>query len=481
MQHYIIRLTSINLCQPRFLRSLSGLIRAFALILLLGRSSLVFMLHAVGGFPGCGCRMDKVTPGPSPALRAPSPIGWERDGMRVAFPSTFDSRPSTALTPTPEPSPALRASSPIGWERNGVRVAWVLFAALFLCASRCLAAPTNKWELTFDYGESSPAIGSDGTFYLGTFNEKFWAISPGGSILWHFTTGSEVKSSPAIGSDGTLYFGCRDRKFYALTPRGKKKWEFTTGAWVDSSPALGADGTIYFGSWDKKFYALSPDGALKWRFETGGEIESSPAVDADGIIYFGSHDKNFYSLGADGRKRWEYTTGGRIISSPALDGEGGVYFTALDGYLYCLNTDGHLGWRLRTGGIWPSSPCIGPDGTLYVGVNNELWAVSADGKKKWGTELANVPQGSPVAVSAGVYGISRFGLVAVDAEGKDQWRFTLHSYVEPTVTVAADGTTYLAGRYVPFYALDTTTPLARSVWPKFRGNPRNTGNLKDNG
>jgi hypothetical protein len=28
-------------------------------------------------------------------------------------------------------------------------------------------------------------------------------------------------------------------------------------------------------------------------------------------------------------------------------------------------------------------------------------------------------------------------------------------------------------------ALRGTTPLARSPWPKFRGNPRNTGNLQD--
>src|SRR5664280_1931526 len=116
MQHYIIRLTSINLCQPRFLRSLSGLIPAFALILLLGRSSLVFMVQAVGGFFGLFRRSHK--------LRVPR---------------------------------------------------WMFLACAVLCAGRGLAAPTNKWDLTIDFGESSPAIGSDGTLYFGTFHEKFWA------------------------------------------------------------------------------------------------------------------------------------------------------------------------------------------------------------------------------------------------------------------------------------------------------------------
>src|SRR5664280_2311096 len=36
---------------------------------------------------------------PSPGLRPPSPIGWERDGVRA--PSSFDSRPSTFLHPCP--------------------------------------------------------------------------------------------------------------------------------------------------------------------------------------------------------------------------------------------------------------------------------------------------------------------------------------------------------------------------------------------
>ena len=34
--------------------------------------------------------------------------------------------------------------------------------------------------------------------------------------LWEFETGSYVWSSPAIGSDGTVYVGSRDKKLYAI-------------------------------------------------------------------------------------------------------------------------------------------------------------------------------------------------------------------------------------------------------------------------
>ena len=37
-----------------------------------------------------------------------------------------------------------------------------------------------------------------------------------GVKLWEFETGGIVHSSPAIGSDGTVYVGSRDNKLYAI-------------------------------------------------------------------------------------------------------------------------------------------------------------------------------------------------------------------------------------------------------------------------
>jgi hypothetical protein len=46
---------------------------------------------------------------------------------------------------------------------------------------------------------------------------------------WSFTTGDGVASSPAIGADGTIYVGSGDSNLYALNPDGSQKWSFTTG------------------------------------------------------------------------------------------------------------------------------------------------------------------------------------------------------------------------------------------------------------
>ena len=69
-----------------------------------------------------------------------------------------------------------------------------------------------------------------------------------------------MTSSPAIGSDGTIYVGSRDKKLYAINGKsGVKLWEFETGHEIASSPVIGSDGALYVGSWDGKVYAIKTD------------------------------------------------------------------------------------------------------------------------------------------------------------------------------------------------------------------------------
>ena len=67
------------------------------------------------------------------------------------------------------------------------------------------------------------------------------AKATAGDKLWEFQTGFGVHSSPAIGSDGTVYVGSDDKKLYAINGKsGVKLWEFETGDEVTSSPAIGS-------------------------------------------------------------------------------------------------------------------------------------------------------------------------------------------------------------------------------------------------
>ena len=106
-----------------------------------------------------------------------------------------------------------------------------------------------------------------------------------------------MSSPPAIGSDGTVYVGSWDGRVRALDGQtGSRKWEFKPGSAAYSSPAIGSDGTVYVGSLDKNVYALDgQDGARKWEFETGSRV-SSPAIGSDGTVYVGSYDKRVYAI-----------------------------------------------------------------------------------------------------------------------------------------------------------------------------------------
>lgn len=366
-----------------------------------------------------------------------------------------------------------------------LRFTAAVFALCALPRALCAAAPdypalTNLWSVNIGgTSDSSPAVGSDGTIFFGDRRGQLWALNPDGSRKWVFEAGREITSSPAIADDGTIYFGSRDRKFYALQPDGKPKWVFKTGGWVDSSPAIAADGTVYFGSWDTNFYALGPDGTSKWRFPTGGPIVSSPAVGADGTLYFGSHDRNLYALLPNGQKKWEFATGGPILSSPALNGDDCLYFTSVDGNLYALNLDGTLRWKFKTGGITQSSPTIGLKGTVFVGVNPELWIFSPEGKRLERNYVGGAIETTPTVLADDTFVYAREFGPLVDWDWRQQWqpRWVLQIVLNGHASAALgpDGTIYNPAYWRNFCAFKAAVPLAQSPWPKFRGNPRNTG------
>lgn len=341
---------------------------------------------------------------------------------------------------------------------------------------------TNLWTLDIvDRSDSTPAIAEDGTIIFGTFNSRLWAVHPDGKVKWKFRAGNEIHSSPAIGRDGTIYFGSRDRKLYAVTATGKLKWTYATGWWVDSSPAIASDGTIYVGSWDRKLHAVSSTGQGMWTFPTGGYVVSSPAIATNGNIFFGSNDGNLYAVNPAGGKLWAFKTDGAILASPALDETGGVYFPSLDGFLYVVAADGKLRWKLKTGSSREGSVSLGPEGRIYLGVTDEVWALNRDGSVRWKRGKMDTDATPSVLADGTVTIVWRNGQMQnIDPDYNHKWFYGFYSCGIGSPAVAANGVTYMAGQWSKFEAIQTAVPLARTAWPKFRGNARNTGNLADN-
>ena len=209
-------------------------------------------------------------------------------------------------------------------------------------------------------------VAPDGTVYASA--DGLYALAPDGKLKWKFAPGiTHCAAAPAVGLDGTVYVGCHDDALYALNPDGTKKWDFRAGDDIDSSPSVSADGIVYVGSDDHKLYALGPGGALRWAVTTGGPIRSSPAVAADGTVYVGSFDGALYAVRAGGVVAWSFRTPDRIVSSPVVDAAGNVLVGSEDDRLYALAPDGKLLWSLLLDGDVDATVALGPDGTIYVG------------------------------------------------------------------------------------------------------------------
>jgi outer membrane protein assembly factor BamB len=283
---------------------------------------------------------------------------------------------------------------------------------------------TQKWA--FDYGGSvgthgSPAIGADGTIYVGG-DEHLYAVTPHGMLKWIGPSLGYGKRVPAVGPDGTIYTvrsGIADdhhieSTLYALDPDGTMKWSLDAAApeGTDSSPSIGPNGRLYlasgqvvrildpdgselqvsepcFGSpmapavaLDGSFYtpaythlcAFSPDGSLRWEFIAERWLTYFPAIADDGTIYVASHrnhpnDSTLYAINPDGTQRWAFQIEAYNMSAPVIGADGTVYFGATDNRLYALNPDGTVKWSYEADGD-VASPAIGADGTLYVTSND---------------------------------------------------------------------------------------------------------------
>ncbi len=340
------------------------------------------------------------------------------------------------------------------------------------------------WFATGGRVYSSPAIGSDGTIYVASYDSNsLYAINPDGSEKWRFTMGGHVYNIPAIGPDGTIYVGSYDNNLHAVNPDGSEKWRFATGVDVDGSPAVDADGTIYVGSGNNTLYAVNPDGSEKWRFVTGGWVQSSPAIGSDGTIYVGSDDYHLYALNPDGSEKWRFAMGsGTYRSSPAIGSDGTIYVGSCDLNLYAVNPDGSEKWRFTTGGAVNSSPVVASDGTIYVGSDDDnVYAVNPDGSEKWRFAIgADVEEGLAIGSDGTVYvGAEDNNLYAINPDGSEKWRFTTGGAINSSPAIGADGTIYVGSNDGYLYAigvpgetpqLDTSAP-----WPMFHHDIHHTG------
>jgi outer membrane protein assembly factor BamB len=400
---------------------------------------------------------------------------------------------------------AISALAGCGSQENG---STILTTTTTTTATTTTTIQRLKWfYVTEPIYWSSPAIGDDGTIYIGCGVQNvtrgaFYALNPNGTLKWKYALGTQeaAKGGSAIGTSGTIYFivvkkiATDNYAFlYALNPDGTLKWKYddltinqieTFGEWT---PALSSEEVIYVPV-QGALHAINPDGTLKWKY-TGGYF-SSPAVGSDGTIYSNGGD-GVYAINPDGTLKWKYSGTGYGCSPPAIASDGTIYagrgsfpsFTVPDPgdiYLYALNPDGTLKWKFNSGGlIVMSNPAIGSDGTIYVGTTAKgasesstqggiFFAINPDGTEKWRYDTSPDVLGPSDIYSSAAIGAD--GVIYFSSELRyfyafypngtlkekyDMYVLSPISHGSSTITysspaIASDGTIY-AGDYYHFY------------------------------
>lgn len=189
------------------------------------------------------------------------------------------------------------------------------------------------------------AIGLDGLIVITDANGRIYGIDPFGVLQWDEDYSSSINSSPAIGADGTIYVGYNSTttSFVAVSPEdGSLIWEATLGR-ISASAATGVDGTIYVPVANRadegSVVALNPvDGSQIWQFDVGGRVQTTPAVGFDGCIYFGADTGEFYALRPDGTQKWVLEVGSAVRSSPTIAENGTIFFGANNRLLYAVRS-----------------------------------------------------------------------------------------------------------------------------------------------
>ncbi len=180
-----------------------------------------------------------------------------------------------------------------------------------------LATGTLAWKKTGGISGGVPAVGADGTVYLGLADGTMNAFDgQSGATKASAQAGLGVGfTNPIIASDSTVYFRRRDANFKVQTVH----YDAGLTQQLGSSPilvkqlSLGPDATLYGSGFDidnrdqTSVYALnSQDGTVKWKTPlTAGVLAAPPgdgivqgyvAVSKTGMVYVVAIDQRLYAI-----------------------------------------------------------------------------------------------------------------------------------------------------------------------------------------
>ncbi len=369
------------------------------------------------------------------SVRAIVTIGFGILSSMIIF-SSCTSKSSTS------PSVPLDPSSP-----------WPKFRADAMQDGRGTARPSlsggSLWAFQTGNGIfSSPVVGSDGTVYVGSADNTFYAINADGTLKWKFQTGNIIDSAALLDNKGRVYFGSGDGNLYALNAgTGQTVWTYRADDpsvnnayinWFEGNVAIGPNGNLYVPNDNFFIYAIDRDtGKPVWKVKMGDQTWSLPAVDpATGLMFGGNNNmislfgKNTYSVDDYGNMQWSNFITGTVAASPLITGDGKMIVGAFDGYVYAFDTkNGYLLWKFGTRDHIYASPALLPDGTvIQPSADGTVYALDpSSGKELWAFDTLMPIRSSPAVDADGniYFGSGEGKLFVLNPDGTFRWSIQL--------------------------------------------------------
>ncbi len=289
-----------------------------------------------------------------------------------------------------------------------------------------------------------PAIGPDGTIYQPT-NNGLTKINSAGQIQWVLNDIFPPSGTPLIEND-ILYFatsGCNPF-LYAYDTEKHQRWQYDLRQGQGVCGDNQSRSSVVFNH-DKSallvtisypalaVWAFHLDGTIQWKKGLNGQDpnRSSVAVNTNGDLYLGtSGNGQLFALDSSGITRWIRSTPGNILT-PLIGDDGNIYITTsgLTGgdTLLSFDPSGTLRWQHQITQSVITKPLIMNGTTLFLVERNILHAFHNNGQEVWKWTAPNSENLSTLTSDQNgvVYLGSQDTLYAISADGILKQQFTL--------------------------------------------------------
>jgi len=242
---------------------------------------------------------------------------------------------------------------------------------------------TLRWLYQADQDLTAAAFGADGSFYVGGYDGRLYALDAEGQTKWTCSVPGPLIERLATGEDGTVYGVTANGYVCAVSPAGAPKWQHHVGGNIADGPSIGPDQHAYVISGKQRLSCLTSQGELAWQVDVGGDIRRGGlSVGADGTVYVSLGEP--YDVAAftpAGEPKYRYRPGGPVDSAPVGDANGCAYLSHSEHYVDAIAPEGQLKWQADTEGRVTSRPALGSDGTVYV---TTRWEGPSNERPVWG-------------------------------------------------------------------------------------------------